>query len=50
LSKLLNKTTRGTKDEKVLVELKTEDAVIGKGQDKIYVFTDKTYHKKVYSL
>jgi len=48
--KLLNKTPRGTKDEKVLVELKTEDAVIGKGQDKIYVFTDKTYHKKVYSL
>jgi len=48
--KLVSKTPRGTKDEKVLVELKIEDAVIGKGQDKIYVFTDKTYYKKVYSL
>ncbi len=41
--KLVSKTPRGTKDEKVSVELKIEDVVIGKGQDKIYVFTDKTY-------
>ncbi|MHA2393657.1 MAG: peptidase U32 family protein [Promethearchaeota archaeon] len=45
-----SKTPRGTTDNKVSVELKVDDAVIGGGKDKVYVFTDKTYDKKVYSL
>ncbi|KKN07589.1 hypothetical protein LCGC14_1065350 [marine sediment metagenome] len=40
---IVKKTPRGTKNKKVLIELKVEDVVLGNGQDKIYVFTDKTY-------
>jgi len=49
-SKIVNKTPRGTKDEEVKIELKINDTAIGEGSDKVYVFTDKTYDKKVYSL
>jgi len=49
-SKIVNKTPRGTKDEEVKIELKIDDTAIGEGSDKVYVFTDKTYDKKVYSL
>ncbi|MBY8992518.1 MAG: U32 family peptidase, partial [Candidatus Lokiarchaeota archaeon] len=48
--KFVNKTPRGTKDEEVKIELKIDDTAIGEGSDKVYVFTDKTYDKKVYSL
>lgn len=49
-NKFVSKTPRGKKGEKVLVELKIDDDAIGEGRDKIYVFTDKTYDKKVYTL
>lgn len=48
--KIVKNSPRGTKDNKVIIELGLKDKAIGKGQDKIYVFTDKTYHKKKYSL
>jgi putative protease len=48
--KLVNKTQRGTSDKKVNINLEVKDNVIGNGLDKVYVFTDKTYHKKKYSL
>ncbi|MFW9818862.1 MAG: peptidase U32 family protein [Candidatus Thorarchaeota archaeon] len=48
--KLVNKTQRGTKNKKVNINLEVKDNVIGNGLDKVYVFTDKTYHKKKYSL
>ncbi|MFX1425198.1 MAG: peptidase U32 family protein [Promethearchaeota archaeon] len=49
-NKFVNKTPRGTKDERITIELKLDDTARGEGYDKIYVFTDKTYDKKVYSL
>ena len=48
--KLVNKTQRGTSNKKVIINLEVKDNVIGNGLDKVYVFTDKTYHKKKYSL
>ena len=48
--KIVKKTPRGTKDRTVVVDLKVNDNVVGNGLDKIYVFTDKTYHKRKYSL
>ncbi len=48
--RLVNKTPRGSKDKKVIIELRVNDKVHGNGLDKVYVFTDKTYHKKKYSL
>ena len=48
--KLVNKTQRGTSNKKVNINLEVKDNVIGNGLDKVYVFTDKTYHKKKYSL
>lgn len=48
--KLVKKTPRGTKNKKVIIVLELKDSAIGNGQDKIYVFTDKTYYKKKYSL
>ena len=50
LNKFVKKTPRGTRDENVNIKLKIDDIAIGEGSDKIYVFTDKTYEKKVYSL
>jgi putative protease len=49
-SKIVSKTPRGKRDKKVLIELKIDDTPIGEGRDKIYVFTDKTYDKKEYTL
>ncbi len=46
----VTKTPRGTKNAKILCELKIDDSAIGEGKDNIYVFTDRTYPKKVYSL
>ncbi|MFX1376762.1 MAG: peptidase U32 family protein [Promethearchaeota archaeon] len=49
-NKLVDKTPRGTREEIVMIQLKLDEVATGKGQDQIYVFTDKTYDKKVYSL
>ena len=48
--KNVNKTPRGTKKENILIDLKVNEPVIGKGVDNIYIFTDKTYSTKSYSL
>ncbi|MHA2127154.1 MAG: peptidase U32 family protein [Promethearchaeota archaeon] len=48
--KIINRSPRGTQKEQVIIELAVKDDVIGNGQDKVYVFTDKTYQKKKYSL
>ena len=48
--KLVNKSPRGTKEKKILIDLEIKNVPIGNGEDKIYVFTDKTYAKKKYSL
>ncbi|MCK4370650.1 MAG: hypothetical protein KAW03_06255, partial [Candidatus Lokiarchaeota archaeon] len=47
---LVKKTPRGTNNNKTIIDLGVNDRVIGNGLDKVYVFTDKTYHKKKYSL
>ncbi len=41
--KQVNKTPRGTKEEPVFVKLGINGKAIGNGEDKIYIFTDKTY-------
>ncbi|MFX0104977.1 MAG: peptidase U32 family protein [Candidatus Hodarchaeota archaeon] len=48
--KLIAKSPRGTKNKQIIIELEVKDKVVGNGQDKVYVFTDKTYQKKKYSL
>jgi len=48
--KLVKKSPRGTKNKKMLIEIEIKEVPIGNGEDKIYVFTDKTYNKKKYSL
>ena len=48
--KRVKKTPRGSKDKKILVKLKTNGEVMGNNQDKVYVFTNKTYKKQKYSL
>jgi putative protease len=50
LGKNVNKTPRGTKNKEILVELKIKEPAIGNRVDKVYIFTDKTYWKKKYSL
>ncbi|MHA1931044.1 MAG: peptidase U32 family protein [Promethearchaeota archaeon] len=46
----VTKTPRGTNIKNVICELKLEDVACGEGKDKVYIFTDRTYSKKVYSL
>jgi putative protease len=46
----VTKTPRGTKSATKICELKIDGPAIGDGKDKIYVFTDRTYSKRVYSL
>jgi hypothetical protein len=48
--KEVGKTPRGTKKENVIIELKLEEPIIGNPTEKVYIFTDKTYFKKEYSL
>ena len=48
--KSVDKTPRGTSDKSIEIELKIDEPVIGEGQDKLYIFTDKTYKKQSYSL
>jgi len=47
--KNINKTPRGTKKEKILIDLKVNEPVIG-DIDNIYIFTDKTYKTRSYTL
>ncbi|MHA1354418.1 MAG: peptidase U32 family protein, partial [Candidatus Heimdallarchaeota archaeon] len=42
----VKKTPRGTKKEKVIVELKLEEPILGNNLEKVYIFTDKTYGKE----
>jgi len=44
--KKVDKTPRGTKEKKILVELKINEPAIGDGRDKVYLFTNRTYGKK----
>ena len=48
--KVVKKTPRGTNNNKTIIDLGVNDRVIENGLDKVYVFTDKTYQKKKYSL
>jgi len=48
--KLVDRTPRGTAKNKIRVKLHVEGKVIGNGEDTIYIFTDKTYKSKKYSL
>ena len=48
--KEVNKTPRGTKEKPLLAELKVNGKVISNGEDIIYIFTDRTYKKRNYSL
>ena len=48
--KPVTKTPRGTNIKKIFCDLKLDDVTYGEGQDKVYIFTDRTYSKKVYSL
>ncbi len=41
--KQVNKTPRGTKEKSIFVKLEINEKAIGNGEDKIYIFTDKTY-------
>ncbi|MFX1257497.1 MAG: peptidase U32 family protein [Promethearchaeota archaeon] len=47
---LVKKTPKGTKKKKILIELIMKEPAIGNGKDKLYIFTNKTYWKKTYSL
>jgi hypothetical protein len=48
--KLVDKTPRGTAKHKINIKLSVDREVNGKGEDTIYIFTDKTYKLKKYSL
>jgi putative protease len=48
--KKVNKTPRGTKDKPIFAELNVNEEVVGNGQDKVYIFTDRTYKKGNYTL
>ena len=48
--KIVKKSPRGTNNNKTIIDLGVNDRVIENGLDKVYVFTDKTYQKKKYSL
>jgi len=48
--KYVDRSPRGTKANIIFIELKVIDSAIGNGKDKLYIFTDKTYKKKSYSL
>ena len=41
--KQVSKTPRGTKEKPIFVKLRINGKAIGNGEDKIYIFTDKTY-------
>ncbi len=47
--KIVEETPKGTKEHAIPIELQLEETAIG-GKDYIYIFTDKTFKKKMYSL
>ena len=48
--KNIKKTPRGTRKNKTLVEMRVNGSVEENGVDKVYIFTNRTYLKKDYSL
>ena len=48
--KTMHKTPRGTSNKKIEIELELNNIATGNGLDNLYIFTDKTYKKKKYSL
>ena len=48
--KLVDKTPRSTAKNKISIELHVDGEVIGNGEDTIYIFTDRTYKNRNYSL
>ncbi len=46
----VNKTPRGTKDKSLTIDLKIKGKNEALEKDKVFIFTDKTYWKKTYSL
>ena len=48
--KTVKKTPRGTKKRKIPIELKITEHLNGNGREKLYIFTNKTYKKRSYSL
>ncbi|TFF87800.1 MAG: U32 family peptidase [Promethearchaeota archaeon] len=46
----VKKTPRGTKKNKIPIELKITEHLNGNGTEKLYVFTNKTYKTRSYSL
>ncbi|MFO7797617.1 MAG: peptidase U32 family protein [Promethearchaeati archaeon] len=48
--KIVNKTPRGTKQNKKLVQMKVKEEPETNGNDKVYIFTNKTYRKQKYSF
>ena len=47
---IVEKTPKGNKEKNIIVNLKVDDAVVGHKQDKVYIFTDRTYKKGTYEL
>ena len=41
--KQVDKTPRGTKEKPIFIKLGINGKAIGNGEDKIYIFTNKTY-------
>ena len=48
--KSVERTPQGTKKQSIKAKLKVNGEVVGNGADFIYIFTDKTYKLKKYSL
>ena len=48
--KNVTKTPRGTKDKCLTIDLKIKGKIEAIEKDKVFIFTDKTYWKKTYSL
>ncbi|MFX1277311.1 MAG: peptidase U32 family protein [Promethearchaeota archaeon] len=44
--KIVDKSPRGTKSKEIIIELEIKNEAKGNGQDKVYIFTDRTYGKK----
>lgn len=47
---VVKKTPRGTRKNKIIIELGIDGKVEENGIDRLYVFTDRTYYKKNYTL
>ena len=47
---LVEKSQKGSKKKEILIEMKINNTPKVDGQDKVSIFTDKTYYKKKYSL